>query len=281
MAKRTAIPKDVRNQVLVNAMHRCCLCPEHHDVVDLHHVILVSEGGPNTKENLMAVCPTCHAKIHRIRKKYSVEQLQMYKERWEKLCALGLPLDARIAQAFDTTRPPPQMPPGIPLLPLPYFAHPYPLQANFTGRVKERRMLTQWLAGDGCPVLAVIAIGGMGKSALTWAWVQRDVLGLPLPGEPADACAAEAGCRVDEAARPKGVLWWSFYERESRFAKFVDEALIYASGGEIDPAAIPSTHDKARALVSSLERRRVLLVLDGFERALRAYAGLGAAYQGD
>ena len=37
-------------------------------------------------------------------------------------------------------------------------------------------------AGDG-----VVAIGGMGKSALTWAWLQRDVLGLPLPGLASDS----------------------------------------------------------------------------------------------
>ena len=45
MAKRKKTPKDVRNQVLVDAMHRCCLCPEHHDVTDLHHVVPISEGG--------------------------------------------------------------------------------------------------------------------------------------------------------------------------------------------------------------------------------------------
>jgi hypothetical protein len=68
--------------------------------------VQISEGGPNTEENLMAVCPTCHAKIHRIRNRYTPDQLRMYKERWVQLCAQGLPLDARIAQAFDTTQPP-------------------------------------------------------------------------------------------------------------------------------------------------------------------------------
>jgi hypothetical protein len=63
----------------------------------------------------------------------------------------------------------------MPRPPQPYFAHPYPLQANFTGRVRERKMLTKWLTGGQQPVLALIAIGGMGKSALTWAWLQRDV----------------------------------------------------------------------------------------------------------
>ena len=106
MARRKAIPKAVRDRLLVEAMHRCCLCPEHHDVTDLHHIVPISEDGPNTEDNLMVVCPTCHAKIHRIRNRYSHEQLRMYKERWVRLCALGLPLDARLAQAFDYTRPP-------------------------------------------------------------------------------------------------------------------------------------------------------------------------------
>jgi hypothetical protein len=36
----------------------------------------------------------------------------------------------------------PRLPAEIPSPPTPYFAHPYPLQANFTGRVKEREDLT-------------------------------------------------------------------------------------------------------------------------------------------
>ena len=106
MTKRTKIPKAMRDKLLVDAMHRCCLCPEHHDIVDLHHLVQISEDGPNTEENLMAVCPTCHAKIHRIRNRYTPDQLRMYRERWVRLCAQGLPLDVRIAQAFDTTQPP-------------------------------------------------------------------------------------------------------------------------------------------------------------------------------
>jgi hypothetical protein len=58
---------------------------------------------------------------------------------------------------------------ALPLPPQPYFAHPYPLQENFTGRAHERQMLTEWLSGGRRPVLALVAIGGMGKSALTWA----------------------------------------------------------------------------------------------------------------
>ncbi len=163
----------------------------------------------------------------------------------------------------------------------PYFAHPYPLQEHFTGRVRERQMFTQWLKDDDRPVLALVAIGGMGKSALTWAWLQRDVLGLPLPGQPKDEPEVAAACRLPEDARPEGMLWWSFYEREVAFAAFLDEALTYASGGQVDPREIASDYEKLRKLIAILEKRRLLLVLDGLERELRAYASLSAAYQGD
>jgi tetratricopeptide (TPR) repeat protein len=162
----------------------------------------------------------------------------------------------------------------LPTPPQPYFVHPYPLQENFTGRRTERRMLTDWLTGNR-PVLSLCAIGGMGKSALTWAWVQRDVLGLPLPG------AAETDgeiSRVPEVARPEGIFWWSFYEREATFAAFVREALRYASAGR---ARYASPYEQLQALATILPTKRLVLVLEGFERELRSYAGLNAAYQGD
>ena len=185
-------------------------------------------------------------------------------------------------QAAADQRPAPARAEGIiPLPPQAYFAHPYPLQRNFTGRIAWREMLTEWLASDDRPVFALVAIGGMGKSALTWAWLQRDVLGLPLPGQAPDDPEVAAACRVPEASRPEGVLWWSFYERDGGFEGFLSRALTYVSGGQVDPAAIPSAYDRARALVELLRQHRLLLVLDGLERELRAYASLSAAYQGD
>jgi tetratricopeptide (TPR) repeat protein len=170
---------------------------------------------------------------------------------------------------------------GLPRPPQSDFAHPYPIQSGFTGRVAERTMLTGWLSSSAQPVLAVIGIGGMGKSALTWAWLQRDVLGLPLPGASPDSAADSAACRLPDDVRPEGVLWWSFYETQASFASFLDEAISYGSKHSINPRDLPSTYDKARALLGLLQQRRLLLVLDGFERELRAYSSLGAAYQGD
>lgn len=47
--------------------------------------------------------------------------------------------------------------------------HPYGMPPNFTGRVDERKMLSNWLKDDPAHSLLVIrAVGGFGKSALAW-----------------------------------------------------------------------------------------------------------------
>ncbi|MDX6693340.1 MAG: hypothetical protein QOF02_943 [Blastocatellia bacterium] len=156
----------------------------------------------------------------------------------------------------------------------PNLVHPYAMQANFTGRVKEREELTAWLADDEHPICALIAMGGMGKSALAWHWMQHDVL-------PAASSAVAAVASAAAAAAVEGVMWWSFYEGESSFAKFIDEALKYTSGQPIDAALFPTPYDRAQELRKQLQHKRVLFILDGFERQLRAYARLDAAYQQD
>ncbi len=142
------------------------------------------------------------------------------------------------------------------------LVHPYPLQANFTGRDEERGELAAWLADEEHPVCALVAMGGMGKSALAWYWLKHDVL-------------------PDASPRTDGVMWWSFYEGESSFARFIDEALRYVSNQPVNPQLYPTTYDRAQELRRLLQTRRVLFVLDGFERQLRAYARLDAVYQQD
>ncbi|MDT7602327.1 MAG: hypothetical protein QOF61_324 [Acidobacteriota bacterium] len=165
-----------------------------------------------------------------------------------------------------SAQPPHQTPAPKPATAIqPNLVHPYGLQKNFTGRVNERKELTAWLDDDARPVCALIAMGGMGKSALAWYWMKNDVLASAQPA----------------ASTVEGVMWWSFYEGESSFAKFIDEALRYVSGQPIDAARLPTTYDRAQDLRQQLQTKRVLFVLDGFERQLRAYAGLNAAYQQD
>lgn len=150
----------------------------------------------------------------------------------------------------------------VPRIPQPYLAHPYPLQENFTGRLKERAMLTDWLQAENAePILSLIGMGGLGKSALTWYWLQKD-----LP---------------QENLKFSGILWWSFYEREASFESFLSHALLYASGGAIAPQQLPSDYDRMQALWCILCDSPFLLIFDGAERLLRAYHALDAAYKGD
>ncbi|HEY0782221.1 MAG TPA: toll/interleukin-1 receptor domain-containing protein [Thermoanaerobaculia bacterium] len=140
-----------------------------------------------------------------------------------------------------------------------FLAHPYPMPPNFTGRVAEREMLDCWLGADvKHPLLSVRALGGFGKSALVWHWLTHDVQPTSWPR----------------------VVWWSFYEGDASFDSFITETLAYLRGGMIDAAKL-SGQNAVRALVQALYAPGTLLVLDGFERLLRAFGGLDAAYQGD
>ncbi|ODS39204.1 MAG: hypothetical protein A7316_06165 [Candidatus Altiarchaeales archaeon WOR_SM1_86-2] len=143
----------------------------------------------------------------------------------------------------------------------PYFAHPYPMQENFVGRQKERDLLSEWLENDPTPMLALTAIGGMGKSALSWYWLNEDLL--------------KKGKKFD------GVFWWSFYDEKSSFEKFLDDSISYASGKKINPKEIRSTWDKMQTFFDLFKNSNFFLVLDGLERILRAYAGMGSPYKGD
>ncbi len=66
MARRTTIPQDIRRAVLIESGYRCAV-PTCRTilVIDLHHVIPLSEDGPNKLDNLIALCPNCHALHHR------------------------------------------------------------------------------------------------------------------------------------------------------------------------------------------------------------------------
>lgn len=140
-----------------------------------------------------------------------------------------------------------------------FLAHPYPMPPHFTGRVAERQMLTAWLGADPThALLSLRALGGFGKSALTWQWLVND---------------------VDPVAWPR-VVWWSFYETGANFESFLANTLNYLSGGKLDLQRMPG-RDQVATLLQLLRGPGVLLVLDGFERELRAFSGMNAAYQGD
>ncbi|HYE15628.1 MAG TPA: DUF4062 domain-containing protein, partial [Pyrinomonadaceae bacterium] len=104
----------------------------------------------------------------------------------------------------------------IPEPPEEFIAHPYTLLQThrLVGRQRELSLLTDWVAKPDSEVykariLNVVAIGGMGKSALTWAWFKEI---------------------APQEMRPlAGRMWWSFYESDATFENFVTRALAYVT----------------------------------------------------
>jgi tetratricopeptide (TPR) repeat protein len=136
-----------------------------------------------------------------------------------------------------------------------HLAHPYPMPPNFTGRVAERTLLTNWLNEDTENRLFVLrALGGFGKSALTWHWLTHDF----------------------DSKEWNKVVFWSFYEGDASFEHFIEETLKYLN------IAVPQgQRPQVDALLKAMQAQKILLIMDGFERALRAYSSMNAAYQGD
>lgn len=60
--RRSRVPARVADEVLTESGYRCAV-PTCRGIlaVDLHHLVPVRDGGPNTAANLIALCPTCHA----------------------------------------------------------------------------------------------------------------------------------------------------------------------------------------------------------------------------
>jgi hypothetical protein len=113
-------------------------------------------------------------------------------------------------------------------------------------------------------------------------WLHRDVLGEDLSEAGQDPPDVRTACRVPPKSRPQGVMWWSVDQPGAGFSVFLDEALTYLSGGAVKPGSyLSSRSEKLESLLEFLREGRFLLILDAFERELRAYASLGAAYQGD
>jgi hypothetical protein len=133
---------------------------------------------------------------------------------------------------------------------------------NFVGRDDELRTLNDWCGeADPNPMLLFEAMGGSGKSMLTWHWLNHDAPSV----------------RGDWAGR----FWFSFYEKGAVMAGFCRHALAYMTGKPVADFAKLRTSKLADLLVTELDRRPWLLLLDGLERVLVAYHRADAAQLAD
>lgn len=146
---------------------------------------------------------------------------------------------------------------AIPSPPDPYIAHPYTLldTRGLFGRKSELQLLTDWLANPyheiyQSRVVSLIAIGGMGKSALSWKWFNEV---------------------APQHVKLAGRMWWSFYEADARYESFITRALAYVTDVPEKTVQKLNVAQREDKLLSTLDRQPFLLVLDGLERLLMAY----------
>jgi tetratricopeptide (TPR) repeat protein len=168
-------------------------------------------------------------------------------------------------QASDEPRAPRLHPPNvIPTAPQAYIAHPYSLlqTSQVVGRQAELNLLTDWVTTnkhvpESVRLVNLVAIGGMGKSALTWKWF-NDIAPHELPNR-------------------AGWMWWSFYESDAHYENFIIRALAYTSGQSEQDVRQLTPPERENQLWHLLDEEPFVLVLDGLERILLAYSRMDAS----
>ncbi|GIF46529.1 uncharacterized protein DUF4062 [Asanoa ferruginea] len=169
---------------------------------------------------------------------------------------------AELRRLLDTPAVAPRPSDGIPTPPKLYAEPHYIGSHRFVGRAAQLDTLTDWAAtADPHPLLLFEAIGGSGKSMLTWEWTTQHAPKV----------------RTDWA----GVFWYSFYEKGAVMADFCRCALAYMTGQPLDVLRQKRQRELTDQLVRQLRARPWLVILDGLERVLVAYHRYDAAQLAD
>ncbi|MBS1790743.1 MAG: toll/interleukin-1 receptor domain-containing protein [Acidobacteria bacterium] len=134
-------------------------------------------------------------------------------------------------------------------------ANPYLLGDKFVGREKELDDLTDWLRRKENGILCISNLGGTGKSALVWHWLNR---------KPTRDVLDESGIKQ---------FWCSFYARNYDANQFLRDLAMELGGATIvEQSAERAQRELQRVVLDRLKTEKWLLVLDGLEREMGAFA---------
>jgi tetratricopeptide (TPR) repeat protein len=140
--------------------------------------------------------------------------------------------------------------------PLDFFKHPPPEPDFFAGRKFELDQLTRAVERPSPALIAVVGIGGQGKTTLVAHWLKQRT-GLP-PG-----------------------MWCTAYRGGFTFDEFLDAALARLTRGMFDKRTLPDEAARALRLLEHMRERPTLFVVDGFERWIRGHGKTPAGTGGD
>ncbi|HXD34223.1 MAG TPA: DUF4062 domain-containing protein [Pyrinomonadaceae bacterium] len=232
-------------------------------------VFLMHDNHPLESRNMVEADATAQLKLEALKKRASTGRGHLeFQSAVELRSHIIQSLSALVPQLKATageTKVPDFHPPNIiPKPPKPYIAHPYSLleTKDVVGRQAELNLLTDWVTTNRqvpahTRIFNLVAIGGMGKSALTWKWF-NDIAPNELPNL-------------------AGHMWWSFYESDAHWVNFIIRALVYVSGLSEKEVREMKSPERENRLWNILDQQPFLIVLDGLERILLAYARMDAA----
>lgn len=133
--KRPPIPAELARRVLIEAGHRCAIHTCRYPQVHIHHIVPWEQCQIHEYENLIALCPNCHARADR--GEIDRKSLRLYKLNlrrfWDRFTDDQIGLLVEFAERLNIESPPPHTS-QHPTFQRPFITQFYlrDLSANFT-----------------------------------------------------------------------------------------------------------------------------------------------------
>lgn len=132
------------------------------------------------------------------------------------------------------------------------YLYPPNKPVHFAGRELELAQLLDAFRHPAPAIIAVIGMGGQGKSTLVHRSLEEYAPGLFATG-----------------------LWWSADRAGGGFDFFLDEALIHLTQGRYDKRESPEKRQRVLRLLAILQKKPVALAIDGIQCWLRGWQNPG------
>jgi YD repeat-containing protein len=147
----------------------------------------------------------------------------------------------------------------------------------FYGRVSELDTLEQWIVRDRCRLVAILGMGGMGKTALSVKLAQR--LGCGEGGEGGEVSLFPSPPTPPSSPSPFTTIIWRTLRNAPPLELLLTDLIQVLSGQQESPSSMALAPLLSR-LMHYLRQQRCLLVLDNGETLLQEGKLTGAYREG-
>lgn len=87
--KRKKIDEKIKQKIRYSVANCCCLCGQYLYACHIHHIKFLADGGGNSFDNFVALCPTCHYGLaHSQRSSYDIDNIELRRNSLRKLVSI-------------------------------------------------------------------------------------------------------------------------------------------------------------------------------------------------